>query len=195
MSEAPIRVWRIVRASNYAPDDKFVAGLCDDLKAWSGGFAAEYPQRWNISGQPVAYAAESRALAAWEVFIHNSEVPELIAPDKHRIVCATFDPMILDLKSIVDAPPRDQLPPGWAGKFCTKKDAPPSPSQELAHKLLIDGNSLALRVPSVIIPGKFNYVINVEHPDFSKIVFSSPERFDFDGRVQRLVKQSRSPAN
>ena len=94
------------------------------------------------------------------------------------------------VRTSVDAPPRDQFPLGWAGKVSTDKDTP-SPSQQLGHKLLIDGNALALRVPSVTIPGEFNYVINVEHPDFSKLVFSSPERFDFDDRVQRLVKGER----
>jgi RES domain-containing protein len=195
MSGVPVRVWRIVRASIYAPDDPFVAHLPEDLKAWSGGFAAEYPQRWNVSGQPVAYAAESQALAAWEVFIHNSEVPELIAPDKHRIVSATIDPTILETNPIVDAVSAGPLPDGWKNGFNTKKGTPSSASQILGQQLLLEGNALVLRVPSVVIPGEFNYVINVGHPDFSKLTFSSPQRFDFDDRVQRLVQQSLSAGN
>ena len=186
MKMGPFRVWRIVRASIYAPDDRFVGDLSADLKAWSGGAAAMYPGRWNKSGCPVAYAAESQSLAAWEVFIHSSSVPQLIAHDKHRIVFATFDSGLVDTGSIVDVEV-DKLPADWNVDVSLKKAAAPSSSQYLGHQLLIEGNALALRVPSVIIPGEFNYVINVQHRDFSRLKFSSPERFDFDGRLQRLL--------
>jgi len=184
MSEAPIRVWRIVRASLYV-DDAFVTDLPEDRKAWSGGFAAKFPQRWNIVGHPVAYTSESRALAAWEVFI-QADVAELISPNKFRLVSATIDVGLLGTNAIVDAPPGDQLPAGWAGRVSMSRDAPPSPSQVLGNRLLIEWNALAIRIPSVIIPGEFNYVINVKHSAFEKLTFSSPEPFDFDDRIQRL---------
>jgi len=43
--------------------------------------------------------------------------------------------------------------------------------------------TVALRVPSVIIPEEYNYIINPAHPDFKKLRISRPEPFSFDPRM------------
>jgi RES domain-containing protein len=43
--------------------------------------------------------------------------------------------------------------------------------------------SAVLRVPSVVIPRESNYMLNPEHPDFSRIVIEGPLAFQFDLRL------------
>ena len=40
-----------------------------------------------------------------------------------------------------------------------------------------------LELPSVIIPGEPNYLLNPEHPDFKKIAIGEPVPFCFDPRL------------
>jgi len=47
------------------------------------------------------------------------------------------------------------------------------------------GRPAALRVPSVIVPGEFNYLLNPRHPDFSNLKFGEPAAFLFDPRLSR----------
>ena len=41
---------------------------------------------------------------------------------------------------------------------------------------------VALRVPSVVVPGESNYLLNIAHPDFSQIVIGKPQPYRFDPR-------------
>lgn len=43
--------------------------------------------------------------------------------------------------------------------------------------------SVALRVPSAVVPGEFNYLLNPEHPDFARLRVSAAEPFSFDPRL------------
>ncbi len=40
-----------------------------------------------------------------------------------------------------------------------------------------------LALPSVIIPGELNYLLNPAHPAFKRIAVGKPERFTFDPRL------------
>lgn len=69
------------------------------------------------------------------------------------------------------------LPAHW-------RQEPPGPStKKIGDVWLTEGRSAVLRVPSAIVPAENNYLINPEHPDFSKIQISRPERFVFDPRL------------
>jgi RES domain-containing protein len=39
---------------------------------------------------------------------------------------------------------------------------------------------VVLEVPSVVIPGAFNYLLNPAHPDFGAIKATDPKPFSFD---------------
>jgi RES domain-containing protein len=45
--------------------------------------------------------------------------------------------------------------------------------------------SVVLKVPTSVVPVEFNYLINVEHPEFSKVKFSKPHTFTFDERLYK----------
>jgi RES domain-containing protein len=43
--------------------------------------------------------------------------------------------------------------------------------------------SVAIRVPSAVIPGESNYLLNPEHADFARLAIGRAERFAFDSRL------------
>ena len=45
------------------------------------------------------------------------------------------------------------------------------------------GASVALRVPSVVVSGEFNLLLNPEHPDMSRVTIGNPTSFLFDPRL------------
>jgi RES domain-containing protein len=53
----------------------------------------------------------------------------------------------------------------------------------IGDEWVLSGRTLALAVPSVVMPGEFNYLINPTHPDFASAVFSPPEPFSHDPRL------------
>jgi RES domain-containing protein len=44
--------------------------------------------------------------------------------------------------------------------------------------------SLAISVPSAVVPDERNYLINPLHPDFVQLRFSAPKPFVFDPRLK-----------
>jgi RES domain-containing protein len=74
------------------------------------------------------------------------------------------------------------LLPGWDA-------TPPDVSVGFGSDWARERRSVALRVPSVIIPSEPNYMLNPEHPDFHRAVSVGPaQKFAFDQRLMRLVK-------
>jgi len=74
------------------------------------------------------------------------------------------------------------LLPGWDA-------TPPDVSVRFGSDWARERRSVALRVPSVVIPSEPNYVLNPEHPDFGHAVIIGPaQRFTFDQRLIRLIK-------
>lgn len=57
-------------------------------------------------------------------------------------------------------------------------------TQEIGNKWLESGNSAVLKVPSAIIDLEYNYLLNTDHPDFSKIKIIGVNPFKFDPRLK-----------
>lgn len=55
--------------------------------------------------------------------------------------------------------------------------------QELGDAWARAHASAVLRVPSIVVEGEHNYVLNPNHPDFPKIEVHGPQPFDFDPRL------------
>lgn len=138
--------------------------------AFTGEGARLYGGRWNSAGLPVVYAAQSRALALTEILVHLESAQIL-----SRYV---FFEVEIDDSYIADVDP-DSLPKNW------QTEPAPHRLQEIGDDWLASGASVALRVPSAIVVGEFNYLLNPLHPDFSKIEIRGPEKFLID---KRLVK-------
>jgi RES domain-containing protein len=138
------------------------------LTAFSGDGAREYGGRWNLPGVPMVYAAETRALAALESLAHY-------AGAERRIAFVIFelevpDPLVMRL-----AP--DRLPRDW------RSEEPSASTQLLGSQWQQAGESVALLVPSVLIPQESCLLLNPDHADTRRIMIGYPAAFEFDSRL------------
>lgn len=124
--------------------------------------------RWNHKGTPVLYCAETASLCALEVLAHAAALPKGMV----MIVADVPD----DLPVIVLA--KKDLPKGWKAAIA------PEGTKILGTNRGKSKGSAILSVPSVIVPGERNYLLNPAHPDFKKITFSAPKAFVFDKRLK-----------
>jgi RES domain-containing protein len=135
--------------------------------AWDGEGARRAGGRWNRVGVRVVYASATLSLALVETLVHLSS---RILPAYSAIPCEIDE-------SLVDTVEEADLPPVW-------KDYPPPPEvQSIGDRWVVEARSAALRVPSVIVPSEFNYVLNPAHPDFARIRIGKALPFPFDARL------------
>lgn len=150
-----MNVWRLV-----AP--QFAA------TALTGEGARRYGGRWNAPGTAVVYTASSRALAMLELLVHVGD-PTLLPP--MRCFRTTLPP---DACVQLD---RTSLPPDWDAH-------PPLPgTQHLGSAWARAGTSLALQVPSAVVPLDWNVVLNPAHPSFSLLHWEDEGELPVDARL------------
>ncbi|HZD50547.1 MAG TPA: RES family NAD+ phosphorylase [Silvibacterium sp.] len=154
-----MRVWRLCKA-RYA------------AAAFSGEGARLYSGRWNPVGVSMVYTSTSLALASLECFVH---LDPSVAPDDLVSVTATI-PEDVAMEGIEVA----DLPGDWR-----VTDNPTL--QRLGSDWIAAQKSVALEVPSVVVDGDWNVLLNPAHPDFGKIVMDAPKPWSFD---QRMFKAS-----
>ena len=146
--------WRIVKQRHIAT-------------AFSGEGASKAGGRWNSRGVAVIYTSENESLAALETLVHIGTGSRI----RFSIIRLDFDKVMVENLAL------SALPPNW-------KSEPPGPAtKQLGDAWVKGARSAILAVPSVIIPSELNYVLNPNHPDFSKIVFGKPKPFSFDPRL------------
>ena len=148
-----MRAWRITREIHRP-------------HALSGEGAARVGNRWNSPGVRIAYTSTSRPLAVLEMLVHvtRDTIPEnlLILPFN------VPDNLVQDAEGL----PRD-----WNA-------LPYSASaRRFGDRWAAERRSAALLVPSVVLPGERNLLINPMHPDYPKIAALAPEPFQFDRRL------------
>ena len=150
-----ITAWRLVKPRHAAA-------------AFDGEGARLHGGRWNSPGTRVAYASDSRALAALEVLAHLQSTKVLQA---YSLMSVRFPEESVE---ILDAA---MLPARW------RRFPSPMENQAIGDRWVAERRSLILRVPSAIIPAAANFLINPSHPEFGKVVVGRPERFAFDPRL------------
>ena len=137
--------------------------------AFEGDGARIYGGRWNPVGTPVIYAAESLSLATLEIVVHL-ERAELLYTSFIKIPI-TFD------AHMVHTVKRRTLPKDW-------NRLPPSEStQKLGYQWISQSKFAVLKVPSTIIVEEYNYLINPNHHDFSRMKIGKPQKYKFDPRL------------
>lgn len=123
--------------------------------------------RWNHLGVPMIYTSGSRALAALEFFV-NLEPHE--APDDLLLAEASVpDDLVETLDLAV-------LPANW-------RELNSESCRILGSDWAASDRSLALRVPSAVVEGDWNVLLNPKHPAFGKIQIGEPKPFRFDERM------------
>ncbi len=152
-----IRAWRLVK-SRYAST------------AFDGEGARRQGGRWNSEGTRVVYTASTLSLAALELLVH-ADVEDMPA-DMVAI------PVDIPKSVRVETVELPALPRRWR-----RFDPPPRECRDLGDAWVASGRTVALAVPSVVVPMERNYLLNPAHRDFAKLAIGKPERFAFDTRL------------
>jgi RES domain-containing protein len=124
--------------------------------------------RWNSPGISMIYTSESRALCTAEVAVN---LPLGIIPTGFEMISILIPDDII-LTEIHE----EDLPSGW------KVFPLATLTQKIGDQFIIQGKYLVMRVPSAVVPGDFNYLINPRHPDFGRIEIIKREPYEFDER-------------
>lgn len=71
----------------------------------------------------------------------------------------------------------DPLPDDW------RLLPAPRSTRQLGSRWVAESRSAVLRVPSIVVDGEFNYLLNPRHPDFPRLEIGEPRPFSFDQRL------------
>jgi len=127
--------------------------------------------RWNDDHQKVIYSSSSRALASLELLVHRSAIRPSFNYKVVVIEAQTGDGDIEKLQP-------DDLPENWRTLLAYPH------LQKTGSQWYQKNSSLMLKVPSVIIPYEFNFIINTTHTDFlQKIRLLRLEDHFWDNRL------------
>jgi RES domain-containing protein len=72
--------------------------------------------------------------------------------------------------------PIGALPDGWENEMETTRG--------IGSEWFRKKTSAVLCVPSCVAHGEINYLLNTQHPDFSRILFLTSRPFEFDPRLK-----------
>ena len=152
-----LRAWRLVRPA-----------YGDATAAFSGEGARRYGGRWNTPGRPVVYASLHLSLAALETLAHA---------DRRRFErdYVTFEvrvphDLILELRD-------EDLPDVWRARPVS------AGARAVGDAWLAQRASVALSVPSVLVPQERNLLLDPTHPRFGDVRIGAPQPFRFDERL------------
>ncbi len=138
------------------------------IRDLSGEGARRFGGRWNKKGISALYTSENLALAALEILANTPvfSMPDLLS----AIILQIPETSITEIKSA-------GLPSDW------KKYPVPDILKEMGSEWLLSGESLVLKVPSVIIDMEYNYILNSHHLLIEKVKIMNVIPFSFDGRL------------
>jgi RES domain-containing protein len=120
--------------------------------------------RWNLADNPMVYLADHPSTAMLETLVHFRTVN----------LPATFQLLAIDSPDAVGIA-EPTLPAGWEEEQAT--------TQIIGTRFLEDGAHALLRVPSVVMPQAFNFLLNPAHPDAALFRIAEKWRYPFDSRL------------
>ena len=59
----------------------------------------------------------------------------------------------------------------------------PQSTRRFGTRWIREARSVVLRVPSIVVDGEFNYILNPRHRDFGRLRIGNPAPFSFDSRL------------
>lgn len=133
--------------------------------------ASGNPARWNSKEIKMIYTAESRALACLENIVHRSSK----GLQNHFRVMLINIPDNLLIKNITET----DLIKDW--KDFNKMTF----TQSLGDNWIRSGETAVLKVPSAVVTGDSNYLLNPAHKDYTSIKLLNTLPFEFDDRIKK----------
>lgn len=125
--------------------------------------------RWNSRGVEVIYTAANRSLAMAEIAVHLSY--DLIPHDY----------MMLDIY-LPDHVSMEKITPSELNKEW-HLHPPKEHTKQIGDNFIATGKSLIMMVPSAVVKGDYNLLINPIHKEFSKVKIVESTSFPFDRRI------------
>ena len=122
--------------------------------------------RWNSPGRPVVYASESLALSLAECLVH---VPGPLPRD------------YVAYKILVPGRSLERLEPAELDESW-RTDV--GLTRAVGDRWLAEARTLALAVPSLVLPESTNVLLNPLHPLANRLEIVSQEPFHFDPRLR-----------
>jgi RES domain-containing protein len=128
-----------------------------------------FGSRWNHKGFYCLYASESRALAMLEYAVNTKldDIPNALSVITYKIPDAIY------------TIPKIDLPENWNNPKVQDN------TREFGTNLLKEAKYIAIRVPSVVIPQEYNFLINPKHSDMKKVSIADVSDFSFDVRLKK----------
>ena len=141
---------------------------CKYARDLSGRGAEMAGGRWNSKGIAVLYTSKSRALSMVEIAVHTplGNLPE----DYCMVTLEIPDRPILKVYP-------EGLPDDWHAFPSTVS------TRERGDHFITKGKYLIMQVPSAVVAGDHNYLINPGHKDFHLIKILAIEPFSLDKRL------------
>lgn len=125
--------------------------------------------RWTPRGLPAVFASATLSLATLERFVHTD--PDLEPADLVAVEIEIKPSIRIESVAV------SVLSPNW------REYPAPIALTSVGEQWLQAAKTVALSVPSVVIPGERNFILNPGHADFDKLSVASPEPFAFDRRM------------
>ena len=132
----------------------------------SGEGAKIYGGRWNSVGIPVVYFSEFISLSILEILVRTDKLNSPAAYTLLSVQIPENPVKSIELK---------KLKPGWQAHI--------EYTRWIGEEFLKENQTLALKVPSAIVPHEHNFLINPLHPDFKKVKIINTELLELDKRL------------
>ncbi len=119
----------------------------------------------------MVYTSEHLSLAVLENLVHLD--PAQFRPDRMALTIEVPDRDVEILTAT-------ELPTNWRAGRSQRL------LQDLGRAWIVEGRSLALKVPSAVIPQEHNVLLNPNHPRHRRLSVHAQEPFSFDPRLFRF---------
>ena len=135
----------------------------------SGKGASKSGNRWNSKGTEIIYTAESRSLAMAELVIHLS----LVTLPRDFVMMEIDIPETIKIKELK----LSELQENW------NQHPTAVSTQKIGDKFIGSTTHCVVKVPSALVNGDFNYLLNPYHKDFKKIKIENIYDFPINRRI------------
>ena len=144
-------------------------GLKKFISDLSGQGAKMYGGRWNSVGNAMLYTSYSPSLAMLEFTCNASGIAKTIQ--------TSLLTLKLDSKVKIEIITLNDLPANW------QQVPSPDSLKVIGNNWLKSNKTLALKVPSAIMPLESNLLINSIHKDFFKLEIENFVDMNIDSRI------------
>jgi len=147
------------------------------IRDLNGTGARRYGGRWNKPGIPVLYTSEARSLALLELIVHFNSAAAIK-------LGYSFLSIEVDEQAIHHLP--EDLQPNLLTQMNTLE------LSKITEEYFYPKNTLALKVPSMLVPSEYNYLLNPAHPDYPSLKVLEIQPALLDQRFESFLKKHKS---